>query len=543
MAQGRPGPAQVGAAQAGAIAGNSRLRRAAYIGIRRAHAGGMRFQALTHFLLCSLLLACANAPEGESTYSEDEARASPTAAGLLVAIEGGGAVELEPQTGAVRSRYATGANAFGAVFTRDQRRAFVTDKDAGTLVEIDPLSSTVISTIQVGGGPQQPAITADGRMYIPLSLDAAIAVVDVTGAPVLVRTISTGAGTKPHIVSLSPDDSLLWATIQGTDPRVVYVPILPTGEGAPVDVRYDLVPRVVHATKTGALFTAHHSTGLHRAKPGAAPDTPYVDVNGEHSEPRKQIEGVTANADQTLAAITHEGRRAVVALRFEADGSARAISDIGPLSAAPYWVTLDPSESFLYVSIPGSGDVEAYAIGSGRKIWTAHLGGKPKRMAVRSGATNQPSAQMINFGTTELRMGRLTSADGVRPIAGDRVVLRVYLEAIAATLCGQYCMALHPQLWVRFDGGSAFQEIAGLPHGEYVMRGPQASWTSSAADVTLDIPANADRIEAYMYFGRISWNGSSCYLAYDMMECPDSFPIDGSWVSNYGSNFRIDVQH
>jgi YVTN family beta-propeller protein len=493
-------------------------------------------------LIPSLFLACTGeSPTAIEGTAEDEAVASASAGGLLVAIEGGGAVELDPRTGAVRQTYATGANAFGAIFTADGSRAFVTDKDAGTLVEIDPSSSNVIATINVGRNPQQPAIAPDGRIYIPLSGDAAIAVVDASATPQLVRTISTGAGSKPHIVSLSPDGSLLWATIQGTDPRVVYVPILASGEGAPVDVRYDLVPRVIQATNSGALFTAHHSTGLHRATPAGAADTPYVDVNGEHSEPRKQIEGVSANADGSLAAITHEGRRAVVVVRFDGGGAAHATADIGPLSAAPYWVTLDPGERVLFVSIPGSGDVEAYSTGSGRKLWSTHVGGKPKRMAVRPGG-QAPIGKVINFGTTEARQGRLNAADGNAPIAGEPVVLRVYLEALSQTLCGAYCMALHPQLWVRFDGSSAFTEITNLPHGEYVMRGPQAAWSQSVADVALDVPANADRIEAYMYFGRISWNGGTCYLAYDMTECPDSFPIDGAWLSNYGRNFRIDAR-
>lgn len=492
------------------------------------------------------VLACAGLdadPENNTPQekSSEAARAIATARGLLVAIEGGGAVELDAATGTIRQRYNTGADAFGAVFTPDGARAFITDKAAGTLVEIDPDSSAVIETINVGRSPQQPAITSSGRMYIPLSGDAAIAVVDVSSRPVLLRTIPTGSGSKPHIVSLSPDGATLWATIQGVDPRVIAVPITTSGEGAIRDVRYDLVPRVVHALNDGALYTAHHSTGLHRARlaEGTA-YTPYMDLNGEHSEARKQIEGVTANASGNLAAITHEGRRVAIALRIAADGTTEAIAETEELSANPYWVSFDHSEQVMFVSIPGSGTVEAFAVNGGEKLWSSNVGGKPKRMAVRPG--NVPATRkVINFGRYELQQGRLNSAGGIRPRAGEKVELRVYLETIAATLCRDYCMALYPQLWVRFDGASAFQEVTGLPQGQYVTRGPQAVWPDSVAKIALDLPANADRIEVYMHFGRITWNGSSCYLAYDMMECPDTSAIDGSWVSNNGRNFRIDV--
>lgn len=247
----------------------------------------------------------------------------------------------------------------------------------------------MISSIHVGTTPQQPAITSSGRLYIPLSGAAAIAVVEAgtaIGATMsLVRTIPAGAGSKPHIVSIAPDGKTLYATVQGVDPRVISIELTVSGEGAIKDYRYDLVPRVVDAANGSAYFTAHHSTGLHRVDLAAgALSTPYMDEFGAASEARKQIEGVATTFDGKRIALTHEGRKALVV--FDMNGTkAEKILDVDGLSAQPYWVSLDPNGEVAYVSIPGSGTVQAYGIGEGcsAPLWTSSVGGKVKRMSVR----------------------------------------------------------------------------------------------------------------------------------------------------------------
>lgn len=294
---------------------------------------------------------------------------------LLVALESGGAVTLDPRDGRVLVKHATGADAFGAAFSLDGKRAFVTDKQAGTLVEIGG------DRLEVGRGAQQPAMASDGRIYIALSGEEAIVVVQGRS---VARRIETGKGSKPHIVSLSPDGRWLWATVQGIDPKVIAIEITPEGEKAPREFRHDLVPRVISATNDGAWFTAHHSTGLHFASlADGKVTTPFLDENGPHSEPRKQIEGVAASPDGRRVALTHEGRRALVILDI-AEGKARKVGEAGAMADNPYWVTLDPSQDVAFVSIPGKGSVEAYSLTSSpaRLLWRAEVGGKAKRMAV-----------------------------------------------------------------------------------------------------------------------------------------------------------------
>jgi YVTN family beta-propeller protein len=316
--------------------------------------------------------------------------ASPSADEILVAVEDGGAATVDAKTGAVRKRFSTGPNAFGALYSRDGKRAFVTDKNAGTLSEIDRLTGAVISSIPVGTTPQQPAITSSGRIYIPLSTGNGIAVVEAgttRGAAMsLVRTIPAGAGSKPHIVSMSPDQKTLWVTVQGADPRVLSIELTAAGEGAIKDYRYDLVPRVIDAANNGAFFTGHHSTGMHRVDlTTGAVSTPYMDEFGAGSEARKQIEGAATTADGKRVALTHEGRKALVVFEMAGDKAER-ILDIDGLGASPYWTSFDPTNQVAFVSIPGTGKVQAYGIGEGcsAPLWTADVGGKVKRMAVRN---------------------------------------------------------------------------------------------------------------------------------------------------------------
>jgi hypothetical protein len=305
---------------------------------------------------------------------------------LLVALENGGVVALDPHDGTMLHTYATGPNAFGAAFSEDGERAFVTDKDRGTLTEIDPESNEVKTSIAIGNTPQQLAVAGD-RVYVALSGEAAIAVVDVSGAPALLRKIPMGMGTKPHTLSASPDNSKLWIASQGADPRITSIPLTEDGEGAATDYRYDIVPRVIAASNVGAFFTGHHSTGFHAIGANGKPTTPFVDVPGPFSEARKQIEGAWTNASGSLAAFTHEGKKALTVLRFDAAGSPQIVREIDSLVDVPYWVTLDPSERTAYVSIPGAGQVQAWSLTSctRKPLWAANVGGKAKRMNVKAG--------------------------------------------------------------------------------------------------------------------------------------------------------------
>jgi hypothetical protein len=149
-------------------------------------------------------------------------------------------------------------------------------------------------------------------------------------------------------------------------------------------------------------------------------------------------------------------------------------------------------------------------------------------------------AQVIWFGDNEVREGHLKSSGGT-PKAGTTVKMEVYLQQLSGYMCRDYCAAIGPHLFVRFDGTSGFHEIPNMPKG-YVPSSGGVLWDAGNEwlyhhDVSLSIPSGSDRIEAYVYWDRVSF---SCVLESDET-CTVNGPIDGAYLSNYGKNFRIDV--
>jgi hypothetical protein len=117
----------------------------------------------------------------------------------------------------------------------------------------------------------------------------------------------------------------------------------------------------------------------------------------------------------------------------------------------------------------------------------------------------------------------------------------MFLAEVAHFVEGAYCFATQPHVFVRYHAHDAFTEVPPLPSATYQQRGPFATWAAESADIALSLPQDAERVEVYAYFDRISYNGATCYLGYDMEECPDVFSIAGDYVSNYGKNFAIGV--
>lgn len=165
----------------------------------------------------------------------------------------------------------------------------------------------------------------------------------------------------------------------------------------------------------------------------------------------------------------------------------------------------------------------------------------PSSSRLSSGLNSTLSSKLVYFGRLEVEAGALKSADGSLPQPGDAVTLRLFLPELGQFLCRDSCMALHPHLFVRFKGSEDFQEVPGIPQGDYVSRGPAQSWPRDTADVVLYIPSDADRMEAYMYWGRIGWNRAACTLSGGVMDCPSWFDLSSEYLSNFGRNFRLEV--
>jgi hypothetical protein len=152
------------------------------------------------------------------------------------------------------------------------------------------------------------------------------------------------------------------------------------------------------------------------------------------------------------------------------------------------------------------------------------------------------SSDTVWFGRLEVEGGHLKSADGALPKAGTTVKLQLFLDELSAAVCVEYCAALTPHVFVRYDGSSSFTELANVPKG-YLTSSGSAAWDVTQSpyhyDASLSIPAGSDRIETYIYWDRVSF---SCVLESDET-CTIDGPIDGAYQSNFGHNFRIDVSH
>ncbi len=164
-----------------------------------------------------------------------------------------------------------------------------------------------------------------------------------------------------------------------------------------------------------------------------------------------------------------------------------------------------------------------------------------------SGIANADSS-IIYFGNLEVKNGTLKSASGVSPSPGETVLLRVFSEELSAlvyddSLTGQGAYGLYgvqPHLFVRYNSNAEFKEYL-LKAAQMINRGPSFLWDSSAEDIQLDIPNQAETIEVFLSWDRV--RPTDCYIAYDMTECSTfENSLSVAYTSNSGRNFKLDVR-
>jgi hypothetical protein len=155
------------------------------------------------------------------------------------------------------------------------------------------------------------------------------------------------------------------------------------------------------------------------------------------------------------------------------------------------------------------------------------------------------SPQLVWFGKLEVQNGALKSATGVDPRAGSTATLRVFKRELswrvftASYQGGEGIHGYVPHVFIRYNDGDQWREYT-LRKPEYFVRGVYFEW-EEFEDVALQIPHDADRIEAWIKYDRVV--PGDCYLGYDIWECANLYPSRiPAYISNYGSNFKIPVQ-
>lgn len=96
--------------------------------------------------------------------------------------------------------------------TRDGKRMFISNEDAGMVTVLDIAAGKVISTIKVGGEPEGVDLTPDGRyVYVTSEEDGNVAVID-TEKLVVAATITVGP--RPRSTGFLPDGSRAYVSAE-----------------------------------------------------------------------------------------------------------------------------------------------------------------------------------------------------------------------------------------------------------------------------------------------------------------------------------------
>ena len=121
---------------------------------------------------------------------------------LLVCIMGeNGIVEVDPLTGIIRRRVATGEGAHNVFLSDDRAALYVSNRIGGTLTLLDPTTLEVKRNYSLPGGPDDIGIAPDGKLWIALRFAEAVAVMD----PITGDYETIPVGRSPHGIFLSTE--------------------------------------------------------------------------------------------------------------------------------------------------------------------------------------------------------------------------------------------------------------------------------------------------------------------------------------------------
>lgn len=96
--------------------------------------------------------------------------------------------------------------------TRDGKRMFISNEDAGTVTVLDIAAGKVIGTIKVGGEPEGADLTPDGRyVYVTSEEEGNVAVIDTEK---LVVAATVKVGPRPRSTGFLPDGSRAYVSAE-----------------------------------------------------------------------------------------------------------------------------------------------------------------------------------------------------------------------------------------------------------------------------------------------------------------------------------------
>lgn len=152
---------------------------------------------------------------------------SPDGTKLYVATLGLNAVTvIDVATSTVTARLTVGGQPVSVAFAPDGTKAYVTNTDSDSVSVIDTATETVSGSFAVVKNPIDVVFTPDGTKAYVASLSlSAIAVIDVatnaqTGL-IALEPVLTNVIELPYSLAMSPDGSVLYATLKSRTVRVI----------------------------------------------------------------------------------------------------------------------------------------------------------------------------------------------------------------------------------------------------------------------------------------------------------------------------------
>ncbi|MEX7468988.1 Ig-like domain-containing protein [Mycobacterium adipatum] len=363
-------------------------------------------------------------------------------------------------------------------------RAYITDRDTGTVTVYDTIKNTLVGTYQVGGAPDGIAVKRDGtRIYVASSTGNTVTVIDTaTGAKKATITVA-----NPTAISINPAGSVVYVA-NGTGATVTKISTATNRAAGTVKLAPGLTPTELAVSADGkrifvagakaagggqiSWFSSTASTATLLADTAVAPtglaynsasqNVYAVDAGGGltvYSMLTKTVATLNVGHPLSGIALTNDGSAAMVttstgmvAALSTRDSSVLGVTTIGVVSAQPV-LTISPDGTQMFVTDLDNGSVHALSL-------------VPSNVA--------PFSSDPNYTVTNPATGAMTGKVGVVDFDGDPLTYQVTVKP------GKGKLVLNA------DGTYTYTPTAAARHAASVPAAPDTVTTDSFTVVVSD---------------------------------------------------------
>jgi VCBS repeat-containing protein/YVTN family beta-propeller protein len=362
-------------------------------------------------------------------------------------------------------------------------RAYITDRDTGTVTVYDTIKNTLVGTYQVGGAPDGIAVKRDGtRIYVASSTGNTVTVIDTATGAKKATIIA-----NPTAISINPAGSVVYVA-NGTGATVTKISTATNRAAGTVKLAPGLTPTELAVSADGkrifvagakaagggqiSWFSSTASTATLLADTAVAPtglaynsasqNVYAVDAGGGltvYSMLTKTVATLNVGHPLSGIALTNDGSAAMVttstgmvAALSTRDSSVLGVTTIGVVSAQPV-LTISPDGTQMFVTDLDNGSVHALSL-------------VPSNVA--------PFSSDPNYTVTNPATGAMTGKVGVVDFDGDPLTYQVTVKP------GKGKLVLNA------DGTYTYTPTAAARHAASVPAAPDTVTTDSFTVVVSD---------------------------------------------------------